>query len=425
MSYGPETRPSLLIARKDGQLYVIPISLNHSSSSPSHQPVASNSSSYSGLAGKPANTNCGYEKIIDPSLVLPQALLGGEEAMKPLHWLDPIILASNSISNDATAKSLNQDANKGVEARLWEGWTLIDSFAKGESSKTGLSLSAIGRRVEECEMQVMLSLQAAQGDPKLLEKHYRRAVKWHDYLLQAKMTKSILKIEDSLKIVGSGKIYKSVIEKMVSKYQSHIQSQSQGQNQGQGQGQGQAKGVGTKVDADAPASLRGCVGAAEGWKLKGNDAGKKGKHETAIRYYLEGLIALWPWTSSTVALSFEVAHSSGLSRIEQALFGNIATIALAAPAKTGPKRAAWDDIARTACAVVLQMRYATFGSLYKSFDRLAQLDTRAPLKEEESAQDNGSTAATSTNKVMADLFEHKPSEEWAHRYCLRHHICHE
>ncbi|OCF31643.1 hypothetical protein I317_07489 [Kwoniella heveanensis CBS 569] len=215
MSHGHANgaRPTLLIARKSGKLYVIPIT---------HATAASSAASASANAPNADTTHRhapfghgnepegGFDKIIDPSVVLPQVLLGGEESVRDLHWLDPIVLASSAGYEDAVgAQGGNggQKLDEGAVQRLWEGWFIDDP-------RRSLSLSAFNERVAECEMQVMRSLT----------------------------------------VVGNGKTYKSVIEKKVCKRQEQLQHQ--------------ASSAGKMVEIGG---LKTCVGLAEGWKLKGNE----------------------------------------------------------------------------------------------------------------------------------------------------------
>ncbi|WWD05670.1 hypothetical protein V865_003751 [Kwoniella europaea PYCC6329] len=75
-------------------------------------------------------------KIIDPSLVLPQALLGGEDPIETLYWYNHF---------------LPQDE---INKRIWEGWNVEMSYGE------------VVARGKECRMQVVLSFQAALEGPK-------------------------------------------------------------------------------------------------------------------------------------------------------------------------------------------------------------------------------------------------------------------
>ncbi|WWC96898.1 hypothetical protein V866_003773 [Kwoniella sp. B9012] len=161
--------------------------------------------------------------------------------------------------------------------------------------------------------------------------------------------------------------------------------------------------------------LEESVKEGEGWKIKGNLAGKNGKHEQAIRHYLEGLITICPYTSSDTSMNYEKAYKSDLVKLEQALLNNIITISLSHSSKSGPKRIMFDNIARVTCEVMLEFRYLTVTNLRKTFQRLAQLDER----------EHGVSGKQSINSFMADLFRGKEGDEWAHRRCIREHVCHE
>ncbi|WWC60362.1 uncharacterized protein I303_102933 [Kwoniella dejecticola CBS 10117] len=169
-----------------------------------------------------------------------------------------------------------------------------------------------------------------------------------------------------------------------------------------------------------------CVKEAEGWKEKGNFAAKRGKdkHTLAIQYYLRGLISVWPYTSSSIMMSFEQAQDVGLVKVEQALLNDIVTIAMSYPssqtqaqshAQSRARKTTFDNIARVTCEAILEIRYITVNNLRKTFERLAQLDER----------EYGAQAKEGVNNFMADLFKDKQGDEWAHRFCIRGHVCHE
>ncbi|WWD16461.1 hypothetical protein CI109_100887 [Kwoniella shandongensis] len=319
-------------------------------------------------------------KIIDPSLVLSEALLGGEEGIEPLHWidLDKDISAIISVSDLAQEKG-DEGRECQMGEKLWRRW--VWEYEGG-----------IGKLVIDRQVDVLREIKLAQQNPKNLLHHYHSAVNAQDDFIKARLVQFILIIEDSLNTVlrgTKGGSFGGGVKKRLEKKKDEMR-----------------KWHGTLGE-----NLKGCVQEGEGWKVKGNAAGKAGKHELALRHYLDGLAALVPWTGST-AMTYEIASKSGLLKLEQALIGNIAAIALSAPAKTGPKRSAWDEIAQLACSILLEMRYASFGTLQKAFDRLAQLD------EKKGEMD-------STYRLMADLFKGKNSEGWAHENCVREHVCHE
>ncbi|WVW80209.1 hypothetical protein I302_102186 [Kwoniella bestiolae CBS 10118] len=300
--------------------------------------------------------NGGYQspKIIDPSFVLPQALLGGEDSIEALHWYHP---------------GLPQEE---VQVRIWEGWNLE------------ITHEGVVDRGRECRMQVVLSFQAALEDPKPIKHHYIRAIQFHEEYVKCELIKMIRFVESALDGRSSGSILAKLIRKK-------------------------------EKDGGVGKSLEESVAEGEGWKVKGNLAGKNGKHEQAIRHYLEGLIALWPYTSSDTSMSYEKARESGLVKLEQALLNNIITISLSHPSKTGPKRTTFDNIARVTCEVILEFRYLTITSLRKTFERLAQLDER----------EYGIQGKQGVDAFMAELFKGKDGDEWAHRNCVREHVCHE
>ncbi|WVQ64969.1 uncharacterized protein L199_003139 [Kwoniella botswanensis] len=285
-------------------------------------------------------------RIIDPSLILPQALLGGEGPIEPLHWYDPSL----------TPEEINK--------RIWEGWNV--EMAYGE----------VVARGKECKMQVVLSFQAALEDPKLIKHHYIRAIQYHEEYVKCELIKMLSFIEHSL---GPKSTLTSVLlDKFIKKKES---------------GKGTIKG------------LEDSVREGEVWKGKGNLAGKNGQHEQAIRHYLEGLISIWPYTSSDTSMNYRKAYESGLVKLEQALLNNVITISLSHPSKSGPKRIMFDNIARVTCEVMLEFRYLNITNLRKTFERLAQLDER----------EYGVRGKQSVYTFMDDLFRGKEGDDWAHR----------
>ncbi|OCF56481.1 hypothetical protein L486_05330 [Kwoniella mangroviensis CBS 10435] len=257
-------------------------------------------------------------KIIDPALVLPQALLGGEDAIESLHWHDP---------------SLPQDE---INKSIWEGWNVEMSYGE------------VVTRGKECKMQVVLSFQAALEDPKLVKHHYIRAIQFHEEYVKCESIKMIRFIEHSL--YSKSTLTSALLDRLLKKKEEGWKGTMKG--------------------------LEESVTEGEVCKSKGNLAGKNSKHEQAIRHYLEGLITIWPYTSNDTSINYEKAFGSGLVKLEQALLNNIITISLSHPSKSGPKRMIFDNIARVTCEVMLEFRYLTVTNLRKTFERLAQLDER-------------------------------------------------
>ncbi|WVN90732.1 uncharacterized protein L203_105974 [Cryptococcus depauperatus CBS 7841] len=307
------------------------------------------SSLSSGLMDVPGSTGL--------ATVFSQALLGGEQGISLVHFVK---------------KKDIDSPNEELIEKLRKQWMITDD------------VGLLDRQDDEYEMQVMLSLEAARENPKFLVDHYQRAVKYQDLLVNVRAVKAIIDIEKALQLVNNSKPPNNgAMFKL------------------------KQKNVTSAID-----ELTVSVGKGNEHKVKGNIISKAGKPDMAIRHYLDGLVALWPWSAST-SMSFELASSSGILTLEQALWGNIAITALKAPIKSGPKRAAWDGIARSACNLLILMRYATNGTLQKAFERLAQIDERE--KPDNSRNPN--------HKAMANILRDKPPGLWAHRRCVVEHVC--
>lgn len=61
---------------------------------------------------------------------------------------------------------------------------------------------------------------------------------------------------------------------------------------------------------------------------------------------------------------------------EQALFLNVANVALFAPSTSEYNRDQWDRMVSVTCDCIVKSRYAAYGALYKAFDREWRLDSR-------------------------------------------------
>ncbi|WRT65745.1 uncharacterized protein IL334_002693 [Kwoniella shivajii] len=298
-------------------------------------------------------------KIIDPSLILPQALLGGEEGIQRLHWCNP----DGNPDGAPTEK---------IALRLWRGWYF--------------DYRTVVERGKKSKMQIIMAFEAAIEDPKLATQHYKRAIQFHDEYVKCELIKTVRFVESALNSIENSKSPEPVVDKLLRKKES-----------------------GTIM------SLEESVSQGEAMKLKGNAAGHIGRHENAIRFYLEALTCIWPWTSTDTSMTFDQASSTGLVKLEQALLGNIASVALSHPAKTGSKRALLDNTVRVICELLLEIRYITLGNLAKSFERLARLDEK----------EYGDQGKVGVNSFMAELFRDKKGDDWAHRHCVEGHMCHE
>ncbi|WWC68589.1 uncharacterized protein I206_102519 [Kwoniella pini CBS 10737] len=319
------------------------------------------------------NANVQSSKIIDPSLILPKSLLGGEEIIKSLHFYSPLIKLSLSLSE-----------KEEIQKKLWEGWNLNYNEALKKS--------------KECQMQIILSFQAELEDFKLFKKHRLRSIKFQEEYVKCEFIKMIIFIEITLKQMNEVKLKES-------KTNSNSNSNSIIEDL-----------IKKKNDNSNFKSIKECIDKAEEWKEKGNQMGKSGNYSLAIHYYLLGLISIWPWTSSSTLMSFEESQNTGLVRIEQALLNNIVTISISYPAsKSSFRKFTFDNIARITCDVILEIRYITINNLRKAYERLALLDER----------EYGEKGKQGVNSLMAELLKDKEGTDWAHRHCIEQHVCHE
>ncbi|ODN76622.1 hypothetical protein L202_05270 [Cryptococcus amylolentus CBS 6039] len=290
--------------------------------------------------------------------VFSDALLGGEQGVQMLHYL---------------RKSEVDEPGEEVVERMCRTWDDVGSDAV-----------RLDEKAREYDLEVEQYIEAAQTNPTFLVENYHRAVKSYDLMVNIRMVEAVVNIEKTLQLVAKGKSNAMVIEKRKS-----------------------------KVDSREIRGLSDSVEEASAHKAKGNTAGKASKYEAAIKHYLAGLVALWPWTANS-SMSYGTATTTGLAQIEQALLGNISIIALKTPPKTGPKRAAWDEIAKIACELVLMMRYIPNGTIMKAAERLAQIETRT---KRDGRMPNGAW------QELVNVVKDKPSDHWAHRQCYTSHDC--
>ncbi|ODN97490.1 hypothetical protein L198_04057 [Cryptococcus wingfieldii CBS 7118] len=305
--------------------------------------------------------------------VFSDPLLGGEQGVQMLHYL---------------RKSEVDKPEEEVVERMCRTWDV------------GSDAVRLDEKVREYDLEVEQYIEAAQTNPTFLVENYHRAVKSYDLMVNIRMVEAVVNIEKTLQLVAKGKSNGTVIKRWKS-----------------------------KVDSRDIQGLADSVEEASAHKAKGNTAGKASKYDAAIKHYLEGLVALWPWTANS-SMSYGTATTTGLAQMEQALLGNIAIIALKTQSKTGPKRAAWDEIAKIACELVLMMRYIPNGTIMKAAESgydspadfvyaenllgLAQIETRTKRV---GRMPNGAW------QELVNVVKDKPSDHWAHRQCYTSHDC--
>ncbi|WVQ74639.1 hypothetical protein IAR50_004240 [Cryptococcus sp. DSM 104548] len=285
--------------------------------------------------------------------VFSEALLSGEQGVQMLHYIQK--------------SEVNEPGEEMVES-LCRTWDVRDDVIR------------LDEKAREYELEVEQIIEAAQTNPAFLVENYHLAVKSYDLMVNIHRVEAVLNIERALQLVAKGKTDVIVMENGIP-----------------GWTVGPSRVWRTPVKKLARTKRRAICG----------------KYEAAIRHYLEGLVALWPWTANS-SMSYSTATTTGLAQMEQALLGNIAIIALKTPSKTGPKRAAWDEIAKIAFELVLKMRYIPYGTIFKAAERLTQIVGRTARL---------GTTSNGAWSELVNVVKDKLPDHWAHRQCYTSHYC--